>query len=98
MTTTDELRTRARRALDASARESTSVSPATHGLPAGTPVTGDVLFTLELTRRRSRCRAAIADAAQAFSTWRTTPAPVRGALVRRLGELLAGTRPTWPPW
>ncbi len=31
---------------------------------------------------------AIAAAAQAFSTWRTTPAPVRGALVARLGELL----------
>ncbi len=32
--------------------------------------------------------AAIAEAAQAFTTWRTTPAPVRGALVARLGELL----------
>ncbi len=30
----------------------------------------------------------IADAAQAFSAWRSTPAPVRGALVARLGELL----------
>ena len=32
--------------------------------------------------------AAIAEAAQAFTTWLTTPAPVRGALVARLGELL----------
>ena len=31
---------------------------------------------------------AIAEAAQAFTTWRTTPAPERGALVARLGELL----------
>src|SRR5690606_38358953 len=30
----------------------------------------------------------VAAAAEAFSTWRTTPAPVRGALVARLGQLL----------
>ena len=30
----------------------------------------------------------VADAAEAFSAWRRTPAPVRGALVARLGELL----------
>jgi aldehyde dehydrogenase (NAD+) len=32
--------------------------------------------------------AAIAEATEAFSEWRTTPAPVRGALVKRLGGLL----------
>jgi aldehyde dehydrogenase (NAD+) len=32
--------------------------------------------------------AAVARAGEAFRTWRTVPAPVRGALVRRLGELL----------
>ena len=31
---------------------------------------------------------AVAVAHEAFLTWRTTPAPVRGALVKRLGELL----------
>lgn len=31
---------------------------------------------------------AVARAGEAFRTWRTVPAPVRGALVRRLGELL----------
>src|ERR1700735_842106 len=32
--------------------------------------------------------AAVARAREAFLTWRETPAPVRGALVKRLGELL----------
>ncbi len=32
--------------------------------------------------------AAVSVAADAFRVWRTTPAPVRGQLVRRLGELL----------
>jgi aldehyde dehydrogenase (NAD+) len=40
---------------------------------AGTP--GDVAATVERAR-------------EAFATWRTTPAPIRGNLVRRLGELL----------
>jgi aldehyde dehydrogenase (NAD+) len=33
--------------------------------------------------------AVVERAAQAFSAWRVTPAPARGALVKRLGELLA---------
>jgi len=50
-------------------------SPITGGSlgPAGSP--GDV-------------DGAVQRAVDAFGTWRTTPAPVRGALVRRLGELL----------
>ena len=91
MTTTDELRTRARRALDAVGCDVTLRAlggPGGHGLPASTPVTGDVLFTLEQTTPEQVERR-IADAAQAFSTWRATPAPVRGALVGRLGELLS---------
>jgi aldehyde dehydrogenase (NAD+) len=90
VTTVDELRTRARRALDAVGCDLTDTmlgEPGTHGLPASTPVTGDVLFTVAETtpEQAERC---IADAAQAFSAWRATPAPVRGALVNRLGELL----------
>ena len=61
--------------------------PGGHGLPASTPITGDVLFTVAETTPE-QADAAIAEAAQAFTTWRTTPAPVRGALVARLGELL----------
>ena len=47
-----------------------------------------MLFTVAETTPE-QADAAIAEAAQAFTTWRTTPAPVRGALVARLGELLA---------
>ena len=91
VTTVDELRTRARRALDAVGCDVALGEPGEHGLSAGTPVTGDVLFTVAETtpEQVERC---IADAAQAFSAWRTTPAPVRGALVGRLAELLTDHR------
>ena len=70
-----------------SVRPQNSVSRAAHGLQASTPITGDVLFTVTETSVE-QADAAIAEAAQAFTSWRTTPAPVRGALVARLGELL----------
>ncbi len=88
--TVDELRARARRALDAVGCEVALGEPGdsdSHGLLASTPVTGDVLFTIaqatpeEVERR-------IAEAADVFASWRITPAPVRGALVSRLAELL----------
>jgi aldehyde dehydrogenase (NAD+) len=91
--TVDELRTRARRALDTIGCDLTlggrgaPGEPGGPGLPASTPVTGDVLFTVGQTTPEQVERR-IADAAQAFCTWRATPAPVRGALVGRLGELL----------
>src|SRR5213080_3141959 len=56
-------------------------------LVARSPITGG-----ELARLRPHTKdevAAIVSAAQeAFRTWRTVPAPVRGALVRELGQLL----------
>jgi aldehyde dehydrogenase (NAD+) len=56
-------------------------------LVARTPITGG-----ELARLRSHSAAEVADvvgaAQDAFRSWRTVPAPVRGALVRELGELL----------
>ena len=64
-----------------------SANPVRTVLQASTPITGDVLFTLPETTP-DQADAAIAEAAEAFSIWRTTPAPVRGALVARLGELL----------
>jgi aldehyde dehydrogenase (NAD+) len=81
-----------RRALDAvgatSALEDLAEPGGADGaLHASTPITGDVLFTLPADSAEV-ADAAIAEAAQAFSVWRTTPAPVRGALVARLGELL----------
>jgi aldehyde dehydrogenase (NAD+) len=89
---TDDLRARARHALKAIfQRDTVDVGlgePGGHGLPASTPITGEVLFTVEQTTPE-RADHAIAVAAEAFSMWRNTPAPVRGALVARLGELLS---------
>jgi aldehyde dehydrogenase (NAD+) len=61
--------------------------PGGHGLPASTPITGETLFTVAETTTEEADRT-ITDASHAFSAWRATPAPVRGALVARLGELL----------
>ncbi|MDP9165366.1 MAG: aldehyde dehydrogenase family protein [Actinomycetota bacterium] len=83
----DELRDRARAALKAVGSTFELGEPGGPGLQAGTPLTGDVLFTIAETSAQDT-EAAIADAAQAFAAWRVTPAPVRGALVARLGELL----------
>jgi aldehyde dehydrogenase (NAD+) len=85
--TADELRARARRALEATGAKVDLGEPGGHGLPASTPITGEVLFTVPHTTPE-QVDHAIADAARAFSAWRGTPAPVRGALVARLGELL----------
>jgi aldehyde dehydrogenase (NAD+) len=85
--TADELRDRARTALKAVGSAIELGEPGGHGLQASTPVTGDVLFTVTETTTREADEA-IADAARAFAAWRVTPAPVRGALVARLGELL----------
>jgi aldehyde dehydrogenase (NAD+) len=83
----DDLRARARQALRAVGADVDLGEPGGHGLPASTPITGEVLFTVAPTTAEEADRA-IADAARAFSEWRSTPAPVRGALVARLGELL----------
>ena len=83
----EDLRTRARDALHAIGSRTELHDAGGHGLPASTPVTGETLFTVAGTAPEEADRA-IAEAAQAFSAWRTTPAPVRGALVARLGELL----------
>jgi aldehyde dehydrogenase (NAD+) len=95
--TAEDLRSQARDALTAVGSRAEldkpgrpgAAGPATSspGLQASTPITGDVLFTVTETTAE-QTDAAIAQAAQAFTTWRTTPAPVRGALVARLGELL----------
>ncbi|MDT7756707.1 MAG: aldehyde dehydrogenase, partial [Mycobacterium sp.] len=89
--TADELRDRVRTALQAIGvpigNDGALGEPGATGVPASTPITGDVLFTVAETTP-AEADAAIAAAAQAFKTWRVTPAPVRGALVARLGELL----------
>src|SRR4051812_33065467 len=85
--TAEDIRSQARDALDAVGSRVELGDPGEHGLQASTPITGDVLFTVTETTAE-QADIAIAEAAQAFTTWRTTPAPVRGALVARLGELL----------
>ena len=85
--TVEALRARVRDALAAVGSPAELGEPGGHGLHASTPISGDVLFTVTETSVE-QADAAIAEAAQAFTTWRTTPAPVRGALVARLGELL----------
>ncbi|MEU1120950.1 MULTISPECIES: aldehyde dehydrogenase family protein [unclassified Streptomyces] len=80
---TDALRTRARAALD---RVGVAL-PEGDALRARTPITGEELFGLAVPDAAGT-EAALAAARAAFLTWRATPAPRRGELVRRLGELL----------
>jgi aldehyde dehydrogenase (NAD+) len=86
VTTTDALRDRARTALQ---RCGATLPPApANPVAARTPITGDELFEFP-GADRADVESAIAAAKEAFATWRTVPAPVRGALVKRLGALLA---------
>ena len=54
---------------------------------ARTPVTGEELFPVPAADAAA-VTDAIGRAHEAFLAWRTVPAPVRGALVKRFGELL----------
>ncbi|EUA14289.1 aldehyde dehydrogenase family protein [Mycobacterium kansasii 732] len=87
MTSTSELRDRVLGAFDSIGVTAGLGEPGGHGMPVSTPITGESLFTLAYTTPEQADRT-IAEAVQAFSTWRGTPAPVRGAVVSRLGELL----------
>jgi aldehyde dehydrogenase (NAD+) len=60
-------------------------------LAARTPVTGEDLFGLH-AHTPAEVDHVIDSAHTAFLTWRTTPAPLRGAVVQRLGELLTEHR------
>ncbi|MFI8849734.1 aldehyde dehydrogenase family protein [Streptomyces sp. NPDC053499] len=81
--TTDELRTRALAALGTLG----VAVPEGDDFSARSPITGEDLFGLRAATAAD-AEAAVAEARAAFLTWRTTPAPRRGELVRRLGELL----------
>jgi aldehyde dehydrogenase (NAD+) len=89
--TAEELRDRVRAALHAvgvpTGSDGALGATGAPGVPASTPITGDVLFSV-VENTAAQTEQAIADAEQAFTAWRVTPAPVRGALVARLGELL----------
>ncbi|MFI1158812.1 aldehyde dehydrogenase family protein [Streptomyces sioyaensis] len=81
--TTEDLRARARAGL---ARLGVTVEEGSD-FPARSPITGEDLFGLRAATAADT-EQALADARAAFLAWRTTPAPRRGELVRRLGELL----------
>ena len=92
---TDEIRERAVAALrscgvDVDGLRAEGEAAASRGaavVTARTPVTGEDLLPLPATSADG-VEAAVTLATGAFAVWRTTPAPVRGALVKRLGELL----------
>ena len=65
--------------------DAVGVARARRRLAARTPITGG---SLGVAGSPADVDAAVATAREAFAVWRTTPAPTRGALVRRLGELL----------
>ena len=62
-------------------------SGAAAALPARSPITGQSLGTLAADTPESASEK-IAGAAEAFAAWRDVPAPVRGQLVSRWGQLL----------
>jgi aldehyde dehydrogenase (NAD+) len=61
--------------------------PADGDLIARSPITGGELARVH-AHTPDEVQAIIGDAQTAFETWRTVPGPVRGQLVRELGELL----------
>src|SRR3954451_22733689 len=86
VTGTDDLRQRAREALRACGVDlAGEPSPA---VAARTPITGEDLFAIPAADAAA-VEEAIAKARDALLAWRAGPAPERGALVKRLGVLLA---------
>jgi aldehyde dehydrogenase (NAD+) len=61
------------------------------GLPARSPITGEVIGHLRETTP-DEARAAIGRAHQAYLAWRSVPAPRRGEFVRLIGEELRAAK------
>jgi len=61
---------------------------AREGLPASSPITGEAITHVRITRPEEAI-AVIGQAAQAFTVWRTIPPPRRGEFVRILAEEIA---------
>src|SRR2546421_13087297 len=83
---TDELRAAARESLKRCGVE--LAAPTGPKVTARTPITGEHLFDVDAAER-TQVESAIAEAKAAFQQWRVVTAPVRGALVKRLGVPLA---------
>jgi aldehyde dehydrogenase (NAD+) len=87
-TLTAELRDAALAALE---RLGATPPAADRGLAAVSPLSGEpMLHVREATADDTA--ATVGEAAEAFRTWRSVPAPVRGRVVKRLGELVAEHR------
>jgi aldehyde dehydrogenase (NAD+) len=80
----EDLRSRAR---EATRRCGVDLAAYAGDHPVNSPINGESLASVRL-RNAADVPAVIAQAGEAFRAWRTVPAPVRGALVRRFGELL----------
>ena len=81
---TIDIATRSRRALEALGVTPEALSGE---VPARTPITGEVTAHT-VSQGPEEVDRAIAAASAAFLAWREVPAPVRGALVKRWGQLL----------
>ena len=86
VSSTDDLRSRARQALESCGVDLSSGATG-QSVGARSPITGEELFDVPAAGE-TEVQAAIAEANAAFREWRAVPAPVRGAFVKRLGELL----------
>jgi aldehyde dehydrogenase (NAD+) len=85
VSSTEELRERARRSLE---RCGVSLSSGSLSrIKARSPITGEELFAVAAADVTA-AHAAIGAATSAFAVWRSVPAPVRGALVKRFGALV----------
>jgi aldehyde dehydrogenase (NAD+) len=90
VSSTEELRDRARRSLNrCGVEEFREDGPR---IAARTPITGDALYEVQ-GADRDEVSGAVQDTKGAFAVWRTTPAPVRGALVKRFGALVSEHTP-----
>ncbi len=87
VSSTDELRSRARGALENCGVDLSSLGTGPF-VTACSPITGEALFDVPAAGR-PEVEAAIAATKHAFREWRGVPAPIRGALVKRLGALLS---------
>jgi len=87
MTSTTQTTELARRVEDALTACGVAADAYGEGHLTRTPLTGETLVSLRKTSGEG-VDAAIGAAREAFLTWREVPAPVRGNVVKRWGELL----------
>ena len=88
---TEQLKQRAAAAL-ASCGADPERLPGRARLTVRSPITGEAVAEVPMADQAD-VEQAIVDAHAAFTTWRTVPAPVRGSLVKRLGQLLTEHKP-----